>query len=109
MPASTPVSSPVPSPSLSSFPSSVRRSPIHRGHLWQEFNGHELTFKEKTDIKFDKKLCCQTMNGGETGVDAGTYCGVVGREGVALDVAGVGDECSAVKLKSFTVMTFSQT
>jgi hypothetical protein len=25
-------------------------------------NGHELTFKEKTDIKFDKKLCCQTMN-----------------------------------------------
>jgi hypothetical protein len=30
--------------------------------LWQECNGHELTFKEKTDIKFDKKLCCQTMN-----------------------------------------------
>ena len=45
--------------------------------------------------------------GGETGVDAGTDCGVVGREGVALDVAGVGDECSAVKLKSFTVMKFS--
>ena len=27
--------------------------------------------------------------------------GVVGREGVALDVTGVGDEGSAVKLKSF--------
>jgi len=65
VPASTPVSPPVPSvpsPSLSSSPSPVRRSPIHRGRLWQEFNGHELTFKEKTDIKFDKKLCCQTMN-----------------------------------------------
>jgi hypothetical protein len=37
-------------------------SVLHRGRLWQEFNGHELTFKEKTDIKFDKKLCCQTMN-----------------------------------------------
>ena len=61
VPASTPVSPPVPSvPSPS--PSPVRRSPIHRGRLWQEFNGHELTFKEKTDIKFDKKLCCQTMN-----------------------------------------------
>ena len=65
VPASTPVSPPVPSvpsPSLSSSPSPVRRSPIHRGRLCQECNGHELTFKEKTDIKFDKKLCCQTMN-----------------------------------------------
>ena len=34
-------------------------------------------------------------------------CGVVGREGVTLDVTGVGDEGSAVKLKSFTVVTFS--
>jgi hypothetical protein len=58
-----PVSIPsVPSPSLPSSSSPVRQSPIHRGRLWQEFNGHELTFKEKTDIKFDKKLCCQTMN-----------------------------------------------
>jgi hypothetical protein len=40
-------------------------------------------------------------------VDAGTDCGVVGREGVALDATGVGDEGSAVKLKSFTVVTFS--
>ena len=62
-PQSVPVSIPsVPSPSLPSSPSPVRLSPIHRGRLWQEFNGHELTFKEKTDIKFDKKLCCQTMN-----------------------------------------------
>jgi hypothetical protein len=34
--------------------------------------------------------------------------GVVGREGVALDVTGVCDEGSAVKLKSFTVVTFVQ-
>ena len=62
-PQSVPVSIPsVPSPSLPSSSSPVRQSPIHRGRLWQEFNGHELTFKEKTDIKFDKKLCCQTMN-----------------------------------------------
>ena len=62
-PQSVPVSIPsVPSPSLPSSPSPVRLPPIHRGRLWQEFNGHELTFKEKTDIKFDKKLCCQTMN-----------------------------------------------
>jgi hypothetical protein len=45
--------------------------------------------------------------GEETGVDADTDCGVVGGEGVALDVTGVGDEGSAVKLKSFTVVTFS--
>ena len=35
-----------------------------------------------------------------------TDCGVVGREGATLDVTGVGDEGSAVKLKSFTVVTF---
>jgi hypothetical protein len=44
---------------------------------------------------------------GTDGIDTGTDCGGVGREGVALDVTGVGEEGSAVKLKSFTVVKFS--
>ena len=34
----------------------VRNSPIHSGRVWQKFQEHVLTFKEKTDVKFDRKL-----------------------------------------------------
>jgi hypothetical protein len=30
--------------------------------VWQQFQEHALTFKEKTDVQFDRKLCSETMN-----------------------------------------------
>ena len=42
--------------------SPARNSPIHSGRVWQQFQEHALTCKEKTDVKFDRKLCSETMN-----------------------------------------------
>ena len=45
-----------------SLQSPARNSPIHSGRVWQQFQEHAFTFKEKTDVKFDRKLCSETMN-----------------------------------------------
>lgn len=42
--------------------SPVRNNPIHSGRVWQQFQEHALTFKEKTDVKCYRKLCSETMN-----------------------------------------------
>lgn len=57
------ISSSAPSTSSPGSPQNpARNSPIHSGRVWQQFQEHAFTFKEKTDVKFDRKLCSETMN-----------------------------------------------
>jgi hypothetical protein len=96
--------------------------------VWQQFQEHALTFKEKTDVKFDRKLCSETMNycqcilqtqfpninvfqytskGDEVNGADGDICGDrLIRDGDAAcsdgTAAGSGDCGIAVKLKSLT-------